>query len=60
MQVHVHLASLRAEKLKGLQDGGDVPPLAVTADIGGELAVELQAPLFVTGDKAGRQILIRP
>jgi len=48
----VHLAGLCAEKLKGLQHGGDIPPLPVTADIAGELAVELQAPLLVTGDKS--------
>jgi hypothetical protein len=47
-------------KLKRLQHGSDVPPLAVTADTTSELAAELQAPLFVIGDKADRQILIRP
>jgi len=60
MQVHANLAGLCPEKLKRLQHGGDVPPLAVTADITGELAVELQAPLFVIGDEADSQILIRP
>ena len=60
MQVHVNLTRLCPEKLKRLQHGSDVPPLAVTADTTSELAAELQAPLFVIGDKADRQILIRP
>ena len=59
MQVNVNLAGLCPEKLKRLKHGGDIPPLAVTADITGELAAELQAPLVI-GDKAGSQILIRP
>jgi hypothetical protein len=48
VQVHVNLAGLCRKKLKWLQHGGDVPPLAVTADVTGELAAELQAPPFVT------------
>jgi hypothetical protein len=32
----------------------------VTADIAGELAAELQAPLVVIADEAEGQILIRP
>ena len=60
MQVHVNLAGLYPEKLKRLQHGSDVPPLAVTADTTSDLAAELQAPLFVIGDKADSQILIRP
>ena len=60
VQVHVNLAGPCPEKLQRLQHGGDVPPLAVTADIAGELAAELQAPLLVIGDKADSQILIRP
>jgi len=60
VQVHVNLAGLCPEKLKRLKHGGDIPRLAVTADITGELAAELQAPPFVIGDKADSQILIRP
>lgn len=60
MQVHVNLAGLCPEKLKRLKHGGDIPPLAVTADMTGELAAELQAPPFVIGDKTDSQILIRP
>ena len=41
VQVHVNLAGLCPEKLKRLKHGGDIPPLAVTADITGELAAEL-------------------
>lgn len=51
MQAHVNLAGLCREKLKRLQHGGDVPSLAVAADVTGELAAELQAPPSVTGDK---------
>ncbi len=40
-QAHVNLAGPCPEKLKRLQHGRDVPPLAVTADIGDELSVEL-------------------
>ena len=40
MRVHVNLAGLGPEKLKRLQHGGDIPPLAVTADITGELAAD--------------------
>ena len=35
------------QKLERLQHRGDVPPLAVTADIAGQLVIEFQAPLLV-------------
>jgi len=60
VQAQVDPASLRRKKLQRLQHGSDVPPLAMSADIGGESAVEVQAPLLVVRDKADRQILIRP
>jgi hypothetical protein len=40
VQVYVNLAGLCPEKLKRLPRGGDIPPLAVTADITGELAAD--------------------
>jgi hypothetical protein len=43
VQVHVNLTRLCPEKLKRLQHGSDVPPLAVTADTTSDLAAELQA-----------------
>jgi len=57
VQVHINLTGLRPEELDRLQHSGDVPPLAVTADIAGELAAELQAPLAVIADEAEGQIL---
>jgi hypothetical protein len=57
--VHVYLTGLCPEKLNRLQRGNDVPPLAVTADISGELAAELRAPLLVIGDRADSRIPIR-
>jgi hypothetical protein len=47
VQVHLNLAGLCPQKLEWLQHGGDVPPLAVTAEIAGRLAIELQASLLV-------------
>jgi hypothetical protein len=60
VQVHVNLTGLRPEELDRFQHGGDVPSVAVAADIAGELAGELQAPLVVTADEAEGQILIHP
>jgi hypothetical protein len=51
VQVHVSLARLCPEKLKRLQHGSGVPPLAVTADIISELVAELQAPPFIAAEK---------
>jgi len=59
VQVHVNFTGLRPQELDWLQHGGDVPPLAVTPDIPGELAVELQAPFVVIAGEAEGQILIR-
>ncbi len=47
VQVHLNLPGLCPQKLEWLQHGGDIPPLAVTADIAGQLVAELQAPLLV-------------
>jgi hypothetical protein len=58
--VHVNLTGLRPEELDRLQHSGDVPPLAVTADIAGELAAKLQTPLVVIADEAEEQIIISP
>jgi len=57
VQVHVNFTGLGPEELDRLQHSGDVPPLAVTADIAGELAAELQAPLVVIAGEAEGQIL---
>ena len=58
VQVHVHLAGLRPEELERLKHGGDIPPLAVAADIPCQSAVKLQASLLVIADEADKQILI--
>ena len=58
VQVHVNVTGLRPEELDRLQHSGDIPPLAVTADIAGEPAAELQAPLVVIAGEAEGQILI--
>jgi len=59
VQVQANLAGLCAEDLERLQHGGDVPPLAVTADISSELTAELQALPLIVGDKADSQIPVR-
>jgi len=58
--VHVNLAGLCPEKLERLQHPGDVPPLSVTADVVGQLAAELHAPLLVVADEADAQLIVRP